>query len=178
MSQFISYYWILRKDREKICAKFFPALGSLYFLFYTIEPARVSYPRAPAKDSSPRDPARGASPRDPARGASPRKGSLSQSPRKGFLSPQGVPLPEPPQGTAPIPPEVAPPIHRPLNYMPPSDRRDQAHPHQDDQVESRFPKITKSRSSKRSRPFKANWPPETSSPLHTKMIKSSPDAPR
>ena len=133
MSQFISYYWILRKDREKICAKFFPALGSLYFLFYTIEPARVSYPRAPAKDSSPRDPARGASPRDPARGASPRKGSLSQSPRKGFLSPQGVPLPEPPQGTAPIPPEVAPPIHRPLNYMPPSDRRDQAHPHQDDQ---------------------------------------------
>ena len=140
MSQFISYYWILRKDREKICAKFFPALGSLYFLFYTIEPARVSYPRAPAKDSSPRVPARGASPRDPARGASPRKGSLSQSPRKGFLSPQGVPLPEPPQGTAPIPPEVAPPIHRPLNYMPPSDRRDQAHSHQDDQVSPDSPR--------------------------------------
>ena len=51
--------------------------------------------------------------------------------------------------------DVGTSIPRWKNYIPPSDRRDRAHPLQDDQVESRFPKITKSRSSKRSRPLQS-----------------------
>jgi len=56
--------------------------------------------------------------------------------------------------------------------MPPSDRPDRAPPHHDDQVESRCPKITKSRSPARSRrlPLQGQLATRDLPSLHTKMI--------